>query len=82
MTTAILVQARTGSTRLPGKVLQSIGSRTVFEEVIGRCLRVRGVDVVAAGFPISSATMFLCPSRNAPVPSLHAVAKLTCSPAT
>jgi spore coat polysaccharide biosynthesis protein SpsF (cytidylyltransferase family) len=51
VTTAILVQARTGSTRLPGKVLKSIGSRTVFEEVIGRCLRVRGVDVVAASIP-------------------------------
>jgi spore coat polysaccharide biosynthesis protein SpsF len=51
VTTAILVQARTGSTRLPGKVLKSIGSRTVLEEVIGRCLRVRGVDVVAASIP-------------------------------
>jgi spore coat polysaccharide biosynthesis protein SpsF (cytidylyltransferase family) len=51
VTTAILVQARTGSTRLPGKVLKHIGSRTVLEEVVSRCLRVRGANVVVASIP-------------------------------
>ena len=51
MTTAILVQARTGSSRLPGKVLKQIGSHTVLEEVIARCRRTPGADVVVASIP-------------------------------
>jgi spore coat polysaccharide biosynthesis protein SpsF len=51
VTTAIVVQARTGSSRLPGKVLKSIGSHTVLEEVIARCRRVRSADVVVAALP-------------------------------
>ena len=51
MTTAILVQARTGSSRLPGKVLKQIGSHTVLEEVIARCRRTAGADVVVASIP-------------------------------
>ncbi len=46
MRTAIVVQARHGSKRLPGKVLLSLGPRTVLEEVLRRCLAVRGVDAV------------------------------------
>lgn len=40
MTTGTIIQARMGSTRLPGKVLLSIGERTVLERVVER---VRGV---------------------------------------
>ena len=42
-----VIQARTGSTRLPGKVLASLGRRTVLGYVIGRCRRSRGVGGVA-----------------------------------
>ena len=54
MMTAIIVQARTGSRRLPGKVLEKIGSRTVLEEVLGRCCRVPGADVVVCAIPEKS----------------------------
>jgi glutamate-1-semialdehyde 2,1-aminomutase/spore coat polysaccharide biosynthesis protein SpsF len=51
MTTAVIVQARTGSTRLPGKVLMSLGRHTVLEEVLDRCRRIPGADVVVCAIP-------------------------------
>jgi spore coat polysaccharide biosynthesis protein SpsF len=51
MTTAVIVQARTGSTRLPGKVLMSLGHRTVLEEVLDRCRHIPGADVVVCAIP-------------------------------
>ncbi|MDY0873065.1 UDP-2,4-diacetamido-2,4,6-trideoxy-beta-L-altropyranose hydrolase [Dongia rigui] len=44
--TAIIVQARLGSSRLPGKILQKIGGRTVLEHDIARLKSVRGADLV------------------------------------
>lgn len=44
--TAIIVQARKGSSRLPGKVLQKLGDRTVLEHVIGRLRMVENADLV------------------------------------
>ncbi len=44
--TAIIVQARYGSTRLPGKVLKPLAGKTVLEHVLTRCGRVAGIDVV------------------------------------
>jgi spore coat polysaccharide biosynthesis protein SpsF (cytidylyltransferase family) len=38
MKIGIIIQARLGSTRLPGKVLKTIGGRTILERVISRCL--------------------------------------------
>lgn len=46
MKTAIIVQARHGSSRLPGKVLLSLGPRTVLEEVLRRCQAVKVADAV------------------------------------
>lgn len=46
MTTAIIIQARMGSSRLPGKVLEQIGNKTTIEHVVSRCLRVDSADVV------------------------------------
>jgi spore coat polysaccharide biosynthesis protein SpsF len=46
MTTAIIIQARMGSSRLPGKVLEQIGDKTTIEHVVSRCLRVKGADTV------------------------------------
>lgn len=44
--TAIIVQARYGSTRLPGKVLKLLAGKTVLEHVLTRCHRITGVDQV------------------------------------
>lgn len=44
--TAIIVQARLGSSRLPGKILQKLGERTVLAHDIERLKRVAGADVV------------------------------------
>lgn len=44
--TAIIVQARFGSSRLPGKILQQLNGRSVLAHDIGRLQRVVGVDAV------------------------------------
>lgn len=49
--TAIVVQARTSSTRLPGKILRKLGNATVLEQVLRRCRAVPGVDVVVCAIP-------------------------------
>jgi spore coat polysaccharide biosynthesis protein SpsF len=46
MTTVAIVQARMGSTRLPGKVLQDIAGRTMLARVVERASRCRSVDAV------------------------------------
>lgn len=53
-TTAVIVQARLGSTRLPAKVLlplPTVPGRTVLEEVLYRCRLIPGVDVVVLATP-------------------------------
>lgn len=44
--TACIVQARVGSTRLPGKVLETLGHAPVLEHVLRRCRAIPGVDEV------------------------------------
>ncbi len=44
--TACIVQARVGSTRLPGKVLAPIGGTPVLTHVLRRCQAIEGVDEV------------------------------------
>jgi spore coat polysaccharide biosynthesis protein SpsF len=51
MRSAVIVQARVGSTRLPGKVLMDLAGRTVLRHVLERCLAVEGVDVVCCAVP-------------------------------
>ena len=48
MRTVVIIQARMGSKRLPGKVLLPLGhGRTVVAEVISRCQKISGVDQIA-----------------------------------
>lgn len=44
--TSVIVQARMGSTRLPGKVLMPLGGRTVIDQVIRRCQNIARADEV------------------------------------
>lgn len=41
-----LIQARTGSTRLPGKVLLPLGGKTVIEQVLARASQAKKIDKV------------------------------------
>jgi len=61
----IVIQARTGSTRLPGKVLANVAGRTVLEYVILRCLQNRsgaGVTVATSVRPGDDAVETLAAS--------------------
>jgi len=44
--TAVVVQARMASSRLPGKVLMDLGGRTVLSHVIERCMAIRNSSIV------------------------------------
>lgn len=49
MKTLIIIQARMGSSRLPGKVLMPLGDSCVLDYVVTRCRLVKGVaDVIVA----------------------------------
>lgn len=45
MKVVCIVQARVGSTRLPGKVLKKICGKTVLEHDIDRLRRVKEIDL-------------------------------------
>ena len=51
--TVIVVQARSTSTRLPGKVLLPLAGRSVLWHVLTRCRAVPGVDAVVCAIPDS-----------------------------
>ena len=53
--TGVVVQARAGSSRLPGKVLMPLAGRTVLAHVIERCLAIEGADVVCCAVPEGNA---------------------------
>lgn len=54
MTTAIIVQARMASTRLPGKVMMDLGGRTALSHVITRCQAIPSADIVCIASPDSA----------------------------
>lgn len=55
MTVAVIVQARLGSSRLPGKVLMDLGGRSVLAHVLRRCALIPGVDVVVCATSVLAA---------------------------
>lgn len=51
MTTAVVVQARIGSTRLPGKVMLELAGKPVLVHVLERCRQITEADVVICATP-------------------------------
>jgi spore coat polysaccharide biosynthesis protein SpsF (cytidylyltransferase family) len=49
--TGVIIQARIGSSRLPGKVLMRLGAKTVLTHVIERCRAISDIDVVCCAVP-------------------------------
>jgi spore coat polysaccharide biosynthesis protein SpsF len=69
MKTCAIVQARMGSTRLPGKVLLDLAGKTVLERVIHRCQRAATLDKVIVATttnPADNVIAELCVSHHWP----------------
>jgi spore coat polysaccharide biosynthesis protein SpsF (cytidylyltransferase family) len=51
MKAVVVVQARLGSIRLPGKVMRRLGEVTVLAHVLTRCRAIPGADMVCCAIP-------------------------------
>ena len=51
MSVAVIVQARMGSSRLPGKVLEDLGAKTALARCLHRCKQIAGTDLVVCAVP-------------------------------
>lgn len=56
MTAAVIVQARMGSHRLPGKVMADLAGKPVLWHVLTRAMRIKGADMVLLAVPDESAS--------------------------
>ena len=66
--TGIIIQARTGSSRLPGKILKVIHDRTLLDHIIDRlaALRAEAVVVIATStLPGDDAVEEFCRKKGA-----------------
>lgn len=55
MNSVVIVQARWGSSRLPGKVLEAIGPKPALLWCLDRCAQIPGIDQVVCAVPESPA---------------------------
>jgi len=55
--TVVIVQARMGSSRLPGKVLMPLAGRSVLSQVLERCQSIAGVDAVCCATTLNPEDM-------------------------
>lgn len=60
MNITAIIQARTGSTRLPGKVMKMLGDKTVLGHVITRCLAIPSVNRVVVATTILEEDFVIC----------------------
>jgi spore coat polysaccharide biosynthesis protein SpsF len=51
MTLAVIIQARMGSSRLPGKVLKDIAGASALKRCLDRCRRIPGMDSLIVAVP-------------------------------
>ncbi len=51
MTAAIIVQARMGSTRLPGKILKDLGGMSALAQCLRRCAAIPGIGKLVCAIP-------------------------------
>ena len=51
METVIIIQARTGSSRFPKKILERLYGSTILELVIEKCLEVKEANKVVVAIP-------------------------------
>ena len=55
MTLAVIVQARMGSSRCPGKVMEDLAGQPFLKHCLDRCAAIPGVDVVVCAVPDTAA---------------------------
>ncbi len=58
MRIGVLIEARTGSKRLPGKVLKDIGGQSMIHRVYKRCEKALSPDIVAVLMPDNDYSLF------------------------
>lgn len=67
MEAIIIIQARMGSSRLPGKVLLPLGKSTVLDYVVSRCKNIKGIEAVIVAtstLPQDDAIVTWCEENN------------------
>ncbi|WP_440894793.1 cytidylyltransferase domain-containing protein [Amphibacillus sp. Q70] len=69
MKTMVIIQARMGSSRLPGKVLKSLGQTTILDHVVSRCQQIKQVDhvvVATSDLSVDNQVEQWCNRHNVP----------------
>ena len=56
----ILITARMGSSRLPGKVLKPLGDTTILQQVIRRAKQIKNVEDIIVATPLSDTELPIC----------------------